>query len=169
MVGDFDGGSCSATSMHGTQPPFPRGCGLLQNLGGKPILRGGTLDTCDWQRYGCDEQNVTRDYSDNRDSSSLRRSGDSAQSAYHSRRRQRSSCQRFNADMISFLIHYRGDKVRKFNEWQDDPPRYLDAFVNDDLQTLGLPPPHTCACTWRSGVMKCIWKAEEGRVCVNTR
>ena len=67
-------------------------------------------------------------------------------------------------NMISFLIHYRGDKVRKFNEWQDDPYKYLNAFVNDDLQTLGLPPPHTCACTWRSGVMKCMWRFEEGSV-----
>lgn len=67
--------------------------------------------------------------------------------------------------MISVQIHYRGEKVRRFNEWQDDPYRYLDAFVNDDLQALGLPPPHTCACTWRSGIMKCMWGAEEGSVC----
>lgn len=55
--------------------------------------------------------------------------------------------------------------MRCFNDWKDDPDRYLDAFVNDDLRALGLPLCHTCACTWRSGVMKCIWEATKGSVC----
>ncbi|KZT70669.1 hypothetical protein DAEQUDRAFT_810545 [Daedalea quercina L-15889] len=64
--------------------------------------------------------------------------------------------------MVTLAINYKGEKARLFNVWKDDSQRYLNEFVNGDIQALGLPPAHTCACTWRSGVMKCMWNANEG-------
>ncbi|KAH9923565.1 uncharacterized protein B0H18DRAFT_1179370 [Fomitopsis serialis] len=59
-----------------------------------------------------------------------------------------------DTNTICLFIHYKAEKARQFNEWKDDSVRYLDAFVNEDLEALGFPPCHTCGCTWRSAVMR---------------
>ncbi|TFY53847.1 hypothetical protein EVJ58_g9213 [Rhodofomes roseus] len=58
---------------------------------------------------------------------------------------------------ISLYIRYKGEKARLFNQWKDDTQKYIESFVNEDIEALGLPQYHSCESTWRSAAIKCVW------------
>lgn len=67
--------------------------------------------------------------------------------------------------VLGVKIHYRADKARIFNLYQEDLPQYLAGFLGEDLRKFKLPMPDDCILkAWRSGWVVCRWYTEYGEV-----
>ncbi|EPS94971.1 hypothetical protein FOMPIDRAFT_1062937 [Fomitopsis schrenkii] len=65
--------------------------------------------------------------------------------------------------VLGVKIHYRADKARIFNLYQEDLPQYLAGFLGEDLRKFKLPMPDDCILkAWRSGWVVCRWYTEYG-------
>ncbi|TFY54830.1 hypothetical protein EVJ58_g8628 [Rhodofomes roseus] len=68
---------------------------------------------------------------------------------------------------ITLYVHYRGPKALWMKE-EKPAAAYLDAFISNDLQTLGLPLPQDCVCKGLSGLALCTWR-EQGNLDLEAR
>ncbi|KAH9918597.1 uncharacterized protein B0H18DRAFT_1030616 [Fomitopsis serialis] len=57
-------------------------------------------------------------------------------------------------------IHYRGQKIRTMKDDKQPVSVFLDAFISDDLKTLGFPVLDDCICKGLSGLAVCTWRTE---------